>query len=256
MVSCLFSLLLAMPQAAAAPQPRRAAPPAPVTVEIRVTDRSGNAAPGATVTAEGPTSRDGVSDANGVVSFRSVVAGSYRVHAEADGFVALEKEITVRAGAPLTTELALTRAPKPPEPPAPVVAPKTAPAPAVAAVPGEPRVLSIPDLAERSLGGRDPVKTVPIGCSGLSATQLVLVRESLAPPVRPDADEMIYLVAGEASLKLGDREQALAPGWFSVVPRGTSHSVTRKGRNPAILLSILSGPPCSGNAAATAETKH
>src|SRR3954471_24763066 len=135
MVSFLLSLLLAMPQAPAAPpapaaapaQPRRAAPPAPVTVDVRVTDRSGSAAPGATVTAEGPTSRDGITDANGTVSFKSVVAGAYRLRAEHEGFITLEKEITVRAGAPVTTEFALTRAPKPPEPPAPVVAPKAAP---------------------------------------------------------------------------------------------------------------------------------
>lgn len=254
MVSVLMSVLLLMPQAAAAaPQPRRTAPPAPVTLEIRVTDRSGEPAAGATVTAEGPTRREGTTDQNGVLSFRTVTVGAYRVRAEGEGFVPLEKEITVKAGAPATTEFALTRAPKPaPAPPPPAPPP---PEPTVGAPAGEPRVLSIPDLAERSLGGRDPVKMVPIGCSGLSATQLVLVREALAPPVRPDADEMLYLVAGEASLKLGDREQALVPGWFGLVPRGTSHSVTRKGRNPAILLSILSGQPCAGNPTSTAQGK-
>jgi len=50
--------------------------------------------------------------------------------------------------------------------------------------------LSIPDLAERSLGGSRPGEDDSDRfVSGLSATQLVLVRESLAPPVRPDADE-------------------------------------------------------------------
>jgi mannose-6-phosphate isomerase-like protein (cupin superfamily) len=254
MVSVLLSVLLLTPQAAAAPQPRRAAPPTPVTMEIRVTDRSGAPASGATVTVEGPASREGMTDENGAVSFRTIPVGTYRVHAEGDGFVALEKEIAVKAGAPVTTEFALTRAPKPAPPPPPVAAPRP-PEATVNAPAGEPRVLSIPDLAERSLGGRDPVKTIPIGCSGLSATQLVLVREALVSPTRPDADEMLYLVAGEASLKLGDREQALVPGWFSVVPRGTPHSVTRKGRNPAILLSILSGQPCAGNSTSASQSK-
>jgi hypothetical protein len=110
--------------------------------------------------------------------------------------------------------------------------------------PGPPRILSIPDMAERSLSGRDPVKTIPIGCSGLSNAQLVLVRESLSGVMHPDEDVMMYLVAGEASLKLGDKQQELTPGWFSVVPRGMTHTVTRKGRNPAILLSVFSGQPC------------
>jgi mannose-6-phosphate isomerase-like protein (cupin superfamily) len=112
------------------------------------------------------------------------------------------------------------------------------------AAPGEPRSLSIPDLAEQSLAGRDPVRTVPIGCSGVSRTQLLVVRETHTSGVRPDEDEMLYLVAGEATLKLGDKEQPLTPGWFSIVPRGTPRSVTRKGRNPAIFLSIVSGQPC------------
>jgi len=55
---------------------------------------------------------------------------------------------------------------------------------------------------------------------------------------------MLYLVAGEATMKLGDEEHALTPGWFTLAPRGLAHSVTRKGRNPAILLAITSGQPC------------
>jgi len=63
------------------------------------------------------------------------------------------------------------------------------------------------------------------------------------------ADRTLYLVAGEATLTLGGKEQALTPGWFSVVPRGTKVGVGRKGRNPAILLSILYGRPCSASSA-------
>jgi mannose-6-phosphate isomerase-like protein (cupin superfamily) len=58
---------------------------------------------------------------------------------------------------------------------------------------------------------------------------------------------MLYVVAGEAMVKIGDKEQAVTPGWFSVAPRGTAHGITKRGRNPAILLSITSGQPCSSN---------
>jgi quercetin dioxygenase-like cupin family protein len=105
--------------------------------------------------------------------------------------------------------------------------------------------LSVPDLAERLLGGRDPVRTVSIGCSGLSNAQLVVVRETQQVPVRNDADEMLYVVAGEATLQLAGKEQAIAAGWFSVVPRGMAHALMRKGRNPTILLSIVGGHPCA-----------
>jgi mannose-6-phosphate isomerase-like protein (cupin superfamily) len=111
-----------------------------------------------------------------------------------------------------------------------------------------PAVVSIQSLAEKSLGGRDPVKTVAIGCSGASRAQLVVVRQTLDTNAHEDTDEMIYLVAGEATLTMpGRKDQALTPSWFSLVPRGTSYKVTQKGRNPAVLLTMVSGEPCLRN---------
>jgi mannose-6-phosphate isomerase-like protein (cupin superfamily) len=46
-------------------------------------------------------------------------------------------------------------------------------------------------------------------------------------------------------LNIGGKEQVITSGWFGLVPRGTPHSVTRRGRNPAILLSIAGGQPCA-----------
>ena len=37
-----------------------------------------------------------------------------------------------------------------------------------------------------------------------------------------------------------------ASSWFSLVPRGTPYTVTRKGRNPAVVLSMVSGEPGGG----------
>ncbi len=56
---------------------------------------------------------------------------------------------------------------------------------------------------------------------------------------------MLYVVAGEGTLKLGDVEHRVSPGWFSIVPHGTVQSVSRKGRNSVVLLSVLTGQPCS-----------
>jgi hypothetical protein len=263
MVSYFVAILFALQQPAtpgpAAPaqppaqppaktQPRRApAPPvtATSTLQVRVTDLAGAPIGGAQVVAEGPLRRAGTTAPDGTLTIRTMANGTYRVRAEGEGYVAFEKEVVLRGtAAPPVLDLALTEAPAPEPPPAPpVTAPEPAPA-APAAVAGRPRSLSIPDLAEQSLGGRDPVRTVAIGCSGLSRTQLIVVRESQTSGVRPDEDEMLYLVAGEATLKLGDKEQSVTPGWFSIVPRGTARSVTRKGRNPAIFLSTVSGQPC------------
>lgn len=234
------------PAAAPAQTPRRAAP-APSTLQVRVTDRSGTPASGVRVTAEGPSSREGLTDASGALTFRTVTAGTYRLRAEGGAFITFEKEAIIRGGAPTTVELALSATPPAPEPEAPpppasVITPSTAPA-------GEPKVLSIVDLAERSLSGRDPVRRVAVGCSGLSNAELLVIRESLQTPSAPDVDTMLYLVAGEAALNMGGRDQVLTNGWFGLVPRGTVHTLTRRGRNPVIILSIADGQPCAAAAA-------
>jgi mannose-6-phosphate isomerase-like protein (cupin superfamily) len=213
---------------------------------IHVTDRSGGPARDVAVNAEGAVSRDGVTDAAGQVMFRNVTNGTYRLRASGEKFVTLEKEVTVRAGAASApVEMALSPAPPPPAPP-PAPAPEPKPAapvnPEVKA--GESRVLSIADLAERSLTGRDPIKTVPVACSGLDNTQMVVLRETLNAPSNPNLDQMLYVVAGEVMLSLGGREQPLSSGWFALVPRGMAHTLTRRGRNPAIILETAGGQPC------------
>jgi mannose-6-phosphate isomerase-like protein (cupin superfamily) len=106
-------------------------------------------------------------------------------------------------------------------------------------------VLSIADLAERSLSGRDPVKLVPVACSGLDTTQMMVLRESLNAPANPNVDQMLYVVAGEAMLSLGGHEQPISSGWFALVPRGMAHTLTKRGRNPAIVLTTAGGQPCA-----------
>jgi mannose-6-phosphate isomerase-like protein (cupin superfamily) len=224
------------------------------TLQVRVTDRSGNPTADAEVQAEGPSNRSASTGADGSTTLRTMTPGTYRVRAEREGFITLEKEVTVRAGAPITTEFALSRAPvveaAPPPPPPPAPAPTPAPTappppPAPKLQPGDPTVLSISNLAEKSLSGRDPVKTVAIGCSGASRAQLVVVRETLPATAHPDTDDMIYLVAGEATVTLGSaKEQSMTPSWFALAPRGTSYTIARKGRNPAVLLMVVSGQPC------------
>jgi mannose-6-phosphate isomerase-like protein (cupin superfamily) len=214
-------------------------------------DRSGTPQLGARVTAEGPVSREGDTDASGNVQLKNVTAGTYRIRAERDDFVALEKEVVVRTGAATSPiEFALSAAPPPPPPPAPAPQPPPpAPAPPQPAAPtaaaGEPRILSVADLAERSLSGRDPVRTVPVGCSGLDLTQLVVLRETLNSTAKPDTDQMLYVVAGEGMLTMAGRDQTVTSGWFALVPRGTTFTLTRKGRNPMVVLETAGGLPCS-----------
>jgi mannose-6-phosphate isomerase-like protein (cupin superfamily) len=185
-----------------------------------------------------------MSDAAGILMLRTVPLGTYRFRAEREAFVSLEKEVTIRAGA-APIEMALSPAPPPPkaeEPPPPPPPPAAVePAPVR---PGEPQVISLLDVAEDSLGGKEPVRFVPVACSGLSQARLLVVRDTLPAETRPDADDMLYVIAGEATLMLAGKTQTITSGFFTVVPRGTSRTITRRGKNPAILLSIVGGPAC------------
>jgi mannose-6-phosphate isomerase-like protein (cupin superfamily) len=202
------------------------------------------------VTAEGPVTRDGVTDAAGQALLRTVSNGTYRIRASGDKFITLEKEVVVRTGAAAApVEMTLSAAPPPPAPP-PAPEPEPKPAPTLTASDakaGESRVVSIADLAERSLNGRDPVKRVPVACSGLDTTEMIVLRETLNVQPYPNADVMLYVVAGEALLSLGGRDQTITSGWYAMVPRGAAHVLTKRGRNPAIILSTVGGQPCSAS---------
>jgi uncharacterized cupin superfamily protein len=112
-------------------------------------------------------------------------------------------------------------------------------------LPGEPRVLSIPEMAEQMLESREPVLERVLGCSGAQLARLILLRgDLLATHSHAEADEMIYVVAGDALVTVGSLEQQVGPGWFSVMPRTVAHTILRRSRNPVIVLSVLSGEPC------------
>ena len=76
-------------------------------------------------------------------------------------------------------------------------------------------------------------------------TTLLQLRESGKEEARTDADEVLYVVAGEGTLRLGNRDLPLSSSTTAIVPRGTVRGLTRKGRNPLIVLSVVSGPPCT-----------
>jgi mannose-6-phosphate isomerase-like protein (cupin superfamily) len=231
----------------AAPSGARPAPQAarPGSIQITVSSGVGARLAGASVRADGPTMRQGTTGADGTILLQNLPAGTYRCRIERDGFITLEKEIVVRAGARAPAEAVLTAAPPVPPPPAPPPPPPPSTTPATPALrPGEPRAVSLADLAEELLRDPAPLTERQLGCSGATSARLINARESIAEHSHADADEMIYIVAGEATLKLGDRTHNVGPAWLGIVPRGMSHVLTRRGRTPVVVLSIQSGPVC------------
>ena len=87
--------------------------------------------------------------------------------------------------------------------------------------------------------------TSRVGCVPGMTSQLLQLREPLAEHVHANVDELIYVVGGDGTHKIAGVDVPLAAGVLATVPRGTPHSITRRGRNPLVLLSITT-EPCGG----------
>jgi mannose-6-phosphate isomerase-like protein (cupin superfamily) len=236
-------LLLAMPANTAAQRPRAATPAAgsSTATTITVTDLSGAPIADVRVNLTGALDRSGSTQTNGTVRFDSLRPGTYRLRFAKEGYVLLEREIEIRAGqAAPNPSVALTPAPAAAAPPAPET-PKAATLPP----PGKPLTLGMPDYIERNyITNTQPQKVSTVGCSGLASTVLWQIREPWENRQHADADAMLYVIGGEGALRLDGRDTPVQAGSFAQVPRGTSYSLTRRGRNPLILLATLAGEAC------------
>lgn len=216
-----------------------------------ITDGKGKLIEGVTVHVMGPVDRQVTSPDSGPTRVEGLRAGTYRVRFTHEKFITFEKEIVWRAGtAAPELSITLNAAPAPPPPPAPAPAPVAPAAPAAPKLPppGSPKTVSLPDYIEKNfITGREPQKESVIGCSGLGQALLWQIRDPWNGRQHASADGMIYVVAGEGRLKLGDREFTVSSGAFAVVPRGTTYNLSRSGRNPLMVLAILAGAPCAAD---------
>jgi hypothetical protein len=218
------------------------------TALLFITDGTGRPVEGVTVNVMGPVDREVKSPASGPTRIEGLRAGTYRVRFTHEGFVTFEKEISWRArtAAP-EMSIMLHAAPAPPPPP-PSAPSKPEPAASKLPPPGTPKTLSLLDFIEKNfISGREPQKENLIGCSGVGQTLLWQIRDPWTGREHESADATIYVVAGDGTIRLGDRDVNITNGSFAVVPRGTTYGFTRRGRNPLIILAVLSGAPCAAD---------
>jgi mannose-6-phosphate isomerase-like protein (cupin superfamily) len=254
-LACAPSANAQDPQAVPPPKPApaptagrtRQAPATPanarLTLTVMVTALDGRTIPDTEVKATGPVDREATTDPSGLVTFPNMAPGTYRLRFEHPQFITLEKEVTLPTGKPLRASATLS--PAPPPPPPPKVEPPPAPAPGPAPAGNyAPTSVDIPDLFEKNFVGSAPIKRSPIGCTASATSTLVQLRDPLADHAHNDSDELIYVVAGEGTHKVAGREYPLSGGVFSVVPRGVTHGIVRRGRQPLVIISTMSGPPC------------
>ena len=253
----LLTLLQAPPPAKPQTTPAAPAPQAPrprpsgsatTTPLVFITGGSGRPIENVTATVRGPVDREVKSPSSGPTRVEGLRAGTYRVRFAHEKFITFEKELVWRAGT-AQPELAITlnAAPAAAAPP-PAPAPPVVPAASTPKLPppGMAKTISLPDFIEKNfINGREPQKENLIGCSGVGQALLWQIREPWNGRQHESADGMLYVVGGDGRLKIGEREFTVAAGAFSVVPRGSSYSLSRSGRNPLIVLAVLSGAPCA-----------
>jgi mannose-6-phosphate isomerase-like protein (cupin superfamily) len=210
---------------------------------ITVTDTRGGTLQGVQVEVLGASDRTGETNASGQVNFPGMQAGTYRVRFSGDAVITFEREIAVRAGQIASVDVSLNPAPPRAEPPPPLPPPAPA-APSVGPA-GKPQTLPIVDLIEQDLiRNNEPRRDTLIACSGNTRITLVQLNQDQPERLYDGAEVTYYVVAGEGSVRVDGRDSALGPSSFVSLPRGSAHSLTRRGRRPLIVFVTLSGVPC------------
>lgn len=221
----------------------RAAAPAPreTTVRVMVHGSDGSSIDGARLNLSGDGSGDFTTAGAGLVIIPNLTDGTYRIHCEKDGFVTLEREFAVKGGTPSSIDLVLKALPPAP-PPAPPKA--SAQAPDLVSS-GAPVNVVLADFVDHNFIGREPIKESVLACKPREVVRLLQMREAVAAHAHAEGDELIYVVAGEGSARVGEDQFALKPSSLLVVPRGLSHQIERRGKNPLIVMSTLTGEACA-----------
>lgn len=215
---------------------------------MTVTNPQGTTLPGVHVEVLGSSDRSGDTNSSGQLNLTAMQAGTYRVRFSGDQVVTFEKEVVLRAGQIANLDITLNVAAPPPAPPPapPTPEPVSVPAaPAPVGPAGQPRTLSIVEMIERDLiGGNQPRRDSIVSCSGNARSTLVQLNQDQAERLYDTAEVTYYVVAGEGTARMGGRDFTLVAGSFVSVPRGTAHSLARRGRRPLIMLATVSGTPC------------
>jgi mannose-6-phosphate isomerase-like protein (cupin superfamily) len=221
-----------------APPPQRGATTGPAAFAVFVSDPSGTPITDAEVTVTGRTQRSGSTE-GGRIAFEDLPVGQYHFKFEKEGYDPVEQDVTGKRGAPVDVRVTMTPKPKPVEPP-----PPPAPEPKTATT-AKPVVLDMPAFVEKYYVGKAAGKTTPMACSDGGSATLIQANDPIAEHTHPDADEYIYVIAGEGNARLGDRNEPLGAGVFMMIPRGAAHAFTVGKKHPLVFVSTLAGGHCT-----------
>jgi mannose-6-phosphate isomerase-like protein (cupin superfamily) len=251
--AALLFLSAALVSPAAAQTARRGAapPPASATAAVIVTVTDGKGAPleGVTVRVSGGVDREGETARDGTLRLQGLRPGAYRFRFIRDGSITLERDVTVSAAQrTIDQHVMLSAAERNAAPPSPSPAPPPEPSRPPKPLPpaGKAVTVSLPSYIEQNfISASQPQKVSSVACSGVVESVLWQIRDPWQNRRHPGADAMLYVVGGEGALHMNDRDLPLEAGTFVSVPRGMTYGLTRRGRNPLIVLATLGGEPCA-----------
>jgi Cupin domain/Carboxypeptidase regulatory-like domain len=220
---------------------RRGAGGGRVTFTVFVQDPSGAPISETRVTVTGPADRSARTE-RGRLAFEDLPAGDYRFRFERAGYLTLERDVTGRGAAPIEVKVTMTPLPDPqPQPPALI----TTVGPLRSGGDGKLVVLDLPAFIEKNYVGRAGGKMTPLACSTGGNSVLMQINEPVGEHTHADADEFIYVVAGQGTARFGERQEPLSAGVFMLIPRGAAHAFTAT-KKPLVLVSTRAGEQCSG----------
>ena len=235
--SLVAAILLSMTLSAPVAAQRRGGGGGSVTFAINVSNPAGAPVGEVTVTLSGPASRSTRTE-RGRAVFEGIPAGVYRMRFEKTGYIPLERDITGRGSAPIDVKVTLSPLPGPPPAPVPDLPPLPVSAKFV--------VLDMPAYIERNYVGKAMERMTTMACSQGGGATLVQINVALVEHSHADADEFVYVVAGEGSVRMGQRLEPLGPGVFLMIPRGTAHAFGVGSKKPLVFVSTRAGDRCGG----------
>ena len=62
------------------------------------------------------------------------------------------------------------------------------------------------------------------------------------PEERHEGDQVVYVIEGEAAVRIGDTEHRAGPGALVMIPAGARHHVRNPGRAPLFLVTVYAPP--------------
>jgi mannose-6-phosphate isomerase-like protein (cupin superfamily) len=223
--------------------PRR--PAAPTTrggLAITVTSPQGATLPDIRVQLSGPTDRAEQTNASGQLTMPSLLTGTYRLRFDGEKWISFEKEVTVQTGKVTEVDVILNPAPEPKIVAVPT-APATTPTPTIGPK-GDAHTVGVVQTLEKEYVGKQPRRESLLACTGNLRTSMIQLNDPMPARLYDSADAMYYVLGGEGTVQMDGADKKLATYDFVSVPRGTSHSFTRRGTRALVLLAVLSGEPC------------